>query len=123
MRNDDPMYVKHLESALEAAELEIKGLEHEGRERDKILVEIQEQFAPTRMGELPTKIKIDKDQNLFNNFMASKVKNEILHKTIEQQQMALENCRLLAARHRKEPWALLILGFCAEGGVVGSTTR
>lgn len=36
---------------------------------------------------------------------------------------ALENCRLLAARHRKEDWALLILGFCAEGGVVGSVTR
>ena len=36
---------------------------------------------------------------------------------------ALENCRLLAARHRKESWALLILGFCAEGGVVGSITR
>jgi hypothetical protein len=36
---------------------------------------------------------------------------------------ALENCRLFAARHRKEDWALLILGFCAEGGVVGSITR
>lgn len=36
---------------------------------------------------------------------------------------ALENCRLLAARNRKENWALLILGFCAEGGVVGSVTR
>ena len=36
---------------------------------------------------------------------------------------ALENCRLLAARYRKEDWALLILGFCAEGGVVGSITR
>jgi len=35
----------------------------------------------------------------------------------------LQNCRLLAARHRKEDWALLILGFCAEGGVVGSITR
>lgn len=35
----------------------------------------------------------------------------------------LANCRLFAARHRKEDWALLILGFCAEGGVVGSITR
>lgn len=35
----------------------------------------------------------------------------------------LENCRLLAARHRKEAWALLILGFCAESGVVGSVMR
>src|SRR5574343_1021105 len=36
---------------------------------------------------------------------------------------ALQNCRLFAARHRKEDWALLILGFCAEGGVTGSITR
>ena len=35
----------------------------------------------------------------------------------------IENCRLLAARNRKEAWALLILGFCAEAGVVGSITR
>ena len=35
----------------------------------------------------------------------------------------LENCRLFAARHRKEDWALLILGFCAEAGVAGSITR
>lgn len=42
---------------------------------------------------------------------------------IEKLRMALENCRLLAARNRKESWALLILGFCAEGGVVGSVTR
>ena len=41
----------------------------------------------------------------------------------EQLRYALENCRLLAARKRKEDWALLILGFCAEGGVVGSVTR
>ena len=41
----------------------------------------------------------------------------------EKLRMALENCRLLAARHRKEDWALLILGFCAEGGVVGSVMR
>jgi hypothetical protein len=42
---------------------------------------------------------------------------------IERLTMGLENCRLLAARHRKEPWALLILRFCAEAGVVGSVTR
>lgn len=42
---------------------------------------------------------------------------------IERLQFGLENCRLLAARHRKEDWALLILGFCAEAGVVGSITR
>ena len=38
-------------------------------------------------------------------------------------QFSLENCRLLAARHRKEDWAPLILGFCARGGVAGSITR
>lgn len=45
MRNDDPMYLRHLEQALEAAELEIKGLENELRERDKMLAEMQEQIA------------------------------------------------------------------------------
>ena len=36
---------------------------------------------------------------------------------------SLENCRLFAARNRKESWALLILGFLAECGVVGSPLR
>ena len=51
MTNDDTMYLRHLEKALEAAELEIKGLEGEMREQDKILAEMQAQLAPTRMGE------------------------------------------------------------------------
>ena len=42
---------------------------------------------------------------------------------MERLRFGLENCRLLAARHRKEDWALLILGFCAEAGVAGSVTR
>lgn len=42
---------------------------------------------------------------------------------MERLRLGLENCRLLAAQHRKEYWALLILGFCAEAGVVGSITR
>lgn len=41
----------------------------------------------------------------------------------DELRFALENVRLFAARNRKEVWALLILGFCAEGGVVGSVTR
>ena len=41
----------------------------------------------------------------------------------DKMKFALENIRLFAARHRKEDWSLLILGFCAEGGVVGSVTR
>lgn len=46
-----------------------------------------------------------------------------MEQEIEKLRAGLENCRLLAARHRKEDWALLILGFCAESGVVGSITR
>ena len=42
---------------------------------------------------------------------------------IEKLRNGLENCRLFAARNRNEDWALLILGFCAESGVVGSVTR
>lgn len=33
---------------------------------------------------------------------------------IEKLRAGLENCRLLAARHRKEDWALLILGFARK---------
>lgn len=51
MRNDDPDYLAQLERALEAAELEIKGLEAELREKDTVLTEMLEQLAPTRMGE------------------------------------------------------------------------
>ena len=42
---------------------------------------------------------------------------------VEQIRLGLENVRLFAARHRKEDWALLILGFCSEAGVVGSALR
>ena len=37
--------------------------------------------------------------------------------------LCLENCRLFAARHRKEEWAKTILRFCAEGGATGSPLR
>jgi hypothetical protein len=42
---------------------------------------------------------------------------------IKRLQHALENCRLLAARNRDVAWARTVLGFCANAGVVGSTTR
>jgi len=51
MTNDDPMYVRQLEAALESAELEIKGLEGELREQDKTLHQLHEQMNPTHMGE------------------------------------------------------------------------
>ena len=36
---------------------------------------------------------------------------------------ALENCRLLAARHRKEEWARHIMRFCKDAGLSGSPIR
>jgi hypothetical protein len=48
---------------------------------------------------------------------------ERLQAEVSRLTMGLENCRLLAARHRKDPWALLVLGFCAEAGISGSITR
>ena len=51
MTNDDPMYVRHLEKALEAAELEIKGLEEELHEQGVMPIELQQQLSPTHMGE------------------------------------------------------------------------
>ena len=36
---------------------------------------------------------------------------------------ALENCRLLAARHHTEEWASHILRFCSDVGVTGSPLR
>ena len=35
----------------------------------------------------------------------------------------LENCRLLAARHRKEEWATHMLRFCESGGSVANPLR
>ena len=41
----------------------------------------------------------------------------------QQYREALENCRLLAARHRKEEWAAHVLRFCGDAGVIGSPIR
>lgn len=38
-------------------------------------------------------------------------------KEIERLRIGLENCRLLAARHRNEDWACHVLRFCGEAGV------
>ena len=37
--------------------------------------------------------------------------------------VALENCRLFAARNRNEEWAKTILRFCGEAGIIGSPLR
>lgn len=36
---------------------------------------------------------------------------------------ALENCRLLAARHRKEEWAGHVLRLCESAGVAATAVR
>ena len=41
----------------------------------------------------------------------------------QAQFLALENCRLLAARNRNEEWAQNILRFCDEAGVRAVTMR
>ena len=51
MTNNDPEYVAQLERALEAAELENKGLEEQIRKQDETIADIADQLAPTRMGE------------------------------------------------------------------------
>ena len=51
MTNDDPMYVKHLERGLDAAEEEIKSLENEIAEQRSQIGDLLEQLNPTHMGE------------------------------------------------------------------------
>lgn len=48
---------------------------------------------------------------------------DVLKQQRDELLAALENCRLLAARHRKEELATHILRFCVESGVIGSPIR
>ena len=51
---------------------------------------------------------------------------EIIDRLTRQRDLAveaLENCRLLAARHRKEEWAGHIMRFCKDAGLSGSPIR
>jgi septal ring factor EnvC (AmiA/AmiB activator) len=67
--------------------------------------------------------KVMKSENRWPDFVIEALSLPRDTSALDALHMGLENCRLLAARHRKEDWALLILGFCAEAGVVGSVTR
>jgi hypothetical protein len=42
---------------------------------------------------------------------------------VAELEAALHNCRLLAAKHRKEEWAQHITRFCTNARVVGSVLR
>lgn len=68
-----------------------------------------------------TKLGIKKTPLAFGKVVSEARKAHKLE--IARLHAALENCRLLAARHRKEDWALSILRFCTEVGVAGSITR
>lgn len=48
---------------------------------------------------------------------------ESLRAEVLELQAALENCRLFAARHRKEDWAKQVLIYCADAGISGSPLR
>lgn len=113
----------------EIAELhaEIKGL----KEADAFLMKQMErdtaEIANTnnRIEELEELIEFRENVRKLDDIAFGKLRREKedLQADNERLSGALENCRLLAARSRKESWALLILGFCAEGGVIGSVTR
>lgn len=51
MTNDDPMYVRQLESARDSAEIEIKALEDEIRRLNEIAQDMNNAMNPTHMGE------------------------------------------------------------------------
>ena len=63
MTNDDPMYVKHLERGLDAAEEEIKALENEIAEQRSQIVDLLEQLNPTHMGEIVIHKNIVRDDD------------------------------------------------------------
>ena len=54
---------------------------------------------------------------------ASREQYKIDHRKIDTLRAALENCRLLAARHRHEEWAQHILRFCLDAGVFATPSR
>lgn len=71
--------------------------------------------SPTFMGEAAAPPEATLDQ------MANTAWDRFQSHTVVLQ--ALENCRLYAARHRKEEWSAVIRRFCAEGGATGSPLR
>ena len=124
MINDDPMYVRQLEAARDAAEIEIKALEDELKRCHEIMSEQQEPVA--FVGEYYGIQRTGKGIDLpigTRLYTAPPDQSAEVEAENARLRFALENCRLLAARYRKEDWALLILGFCAEAGIVGSVTR
>lgn len=63
------------------------------------------------------------DEALMEYITHVETQRDALMKQRDELVAALENCRLLAARHRKEEWATHILRFCVESGVIGSPIR
>ena len=62
-------------------------------------------------------------EDLAEQLAASQAREEAYRAEVAKLWEALENCRLLAARHRKEEWASHILRFCSTVGVNANPLR
>ena len=51
------------------------------------------------------------------------LKMRALNAQIRKMDLALSNCRALAARHRAEEWAQQVLRFCADAGIKPNLVR
>ena len=51
MSNDDPEYVRDLERSVRSMEIEIRVLEQEVSEKNRIIADLQNALNPTYMGE------------------------------------------------------------------------
>lgn len=88
------------------------------KQRDELLVKVAawEQKAANWMASPEAAQRLDGYRDLAQRLnIAEQQRDELL--------VALENCRLLAARHRKEEWAGHVLRFCGESGVAGKVMR
>ena len=62
-----------------------------------------------------------KDDNEY--LYVAAIERDQLRAHINDLREALENCRLLAARHRKEEWAGHVLRLCESAGVAATALR
>jgi hypothetical protein len=64
---------------------------------------------------------VDGDENM--GYVTDERAEEMVMEATQELRAALENCRMLAARHRHEEWAQHVLRYCAEIGFVGNPLR
>jgi len=85
----------------------------------------REWWAFAEIGRLRAEVEALKLQRTAADIVGRETANIVLLQVgeVERLRAALENVRLLAARHRKEEWAGHMLRFCADAGVTGSPLR